>query len=88
MSDAIGLEIERRESELRPCPFCGAGETQIRDQTVWTGQRSVVTSVEIHHWCEPKSTQLRSHLRVVGKTREEAIEAWEGKKPEQESDHE
>jgi hypothetical protein len=65
-------------AELIACPFCGAGETNIRENTHWTGMRSVVLSVEVCHWCEQKgqiSTATRK-FSIVGKTREEAIANW------------
>lgn len=64
------------ESRLVPCPFCGEGETQIRENTHWTGQRSTIISVEILHWCDNPETNHRSLLRVKGKTEQEAITRW------------
>ncbi len=40
---------------LKPCPFCGAGETQIRENgRMWTGSKyGDPASVSVMHWCEP-----------------------------------
>lgn len=62
--------------ELMPCPFCGAGELHISESTHWTGMQSVVLSVTVTHWCERNGTQPQSVLQVKGRTREDAIAAW------------
>ena len=42
-------------SALKPCPFCGAGETQLRPNgRVWAGTKwGEPTSVSVYHWCPP-----------------------------------
>ncbi|MFV0673621.1 hypothetical protein [Variovorax sp. tm] len=60
-------------AELLPCPFCGAGESRIDHQNMWTGMRSQLVCVHIRHWCEKPS---RSHLCITANTEEEAVDEW------------
>jgi len=62
--------------ELKPCPFCGAGTSQIRENTYWTGMRNIVQSVSVMHWCVRPQGHQQNIITIYGKTREEAIEAW------------
>ena len=64
----------KQNDELLPCPYCGEGETVIRENTFWTGMRSEITSVEVTHWC--KKNPMQSFLILKGRTREDAIAAW------------
>lgn len=64
------------EPNLLPCPFCGGTETQIRPNTYWTGMKSLVMSVEIHHWCAREEGVRGSHIVIRAKTETEAIERW------------
>lgn len=62
---------------LRPCPFCGTRhETRIDLNTMWTGQRSSVVSVEVKHWCPPLANQPSRALIRVGRSLQDAINAW------------
>lgn len=63
---------------LTPCPFCGAGETQIRENgKVWTGMRySEPASVSVFHWCATVEGQPSRAIERVGKDRASAIAAW------------
>lgn len=61
---------------LLPCPFCGAGETQIQPTLYWTGMRNNILSVTIRHWCQPLGAVHGTLLQVKGKTEEEAIASW------------
>ena len=63
-------------SELLPCPFCGAGTTQFREQKHWTGMASVVLSVSVYHWCEPVEGQPSRVIERIGKDKESATAAW------------
>ena len=60
---------------LKPCPFCGGGETRIDEKTYWTGTRSECTHVEVKHWCK-QGTIDGAFLTVKGRTRDAAIEQW------------
>jgi hypothetical protein len=63
--------------EIKPCPFCGAGSTDIRPNNYWTGMRSVAVSVEVRHGCDtPKGQPHRDSIVIVRKTESEAIAAW------------
>lgn len=61
---------------LQPCPFCGAGETQTRDNGYWTGMRNEIVSVEIIHWCVQLSAISGSRIVMRGKTYEDAAAMW------------
>jgi len=64
------------EETLLPCPFCGAGETQIREQSMWGGRSKVVVSVSVIHWCEKEEGQPSRAIERIGRDRESAIRAW------------
>lgn len=62
--------------KLKPCPFCGAGQTLLKPETLWTGMSNKLVSVTVQHWCEKEDGNLQSFLQVKRKTQEEAIAAW------------
>lgn len=63
---------------LKPCPFCGAGETMLHvNKGTWNGQRyGEPVSVEVRHWCEPEDGQPARMVARVGRDEESAIAAW------------
>jgi hypothetical protein len=67
-------DIEAADYSLLPCPFCGSGETYVREAAHWTGKRNVVISATIMHHCEGKPMQ--NLLQVKGKTAEDAALKW------------
>lgn len=68
-------DTQKAIEDLKPCPFCNAGETVIDEKGYWTGRRTEVTHVEIRHWCN-KGTIEGAYLTIKGKTLESAIERW------------
>jgi len=70
-------------SELKPCPFCGAGKTEITDgPKIWLGTRyGDPTSVSVRHWCGPIDGQPSRMIERIGRDRESAIAAW-NRRPE------
>jgi len=64
-----------KQMELKPCPFCGAGETVSEPDSVqWLGMRYEILSWRVRHWCAyPTHSPL---LHVKGKTQEEAETRW------------
>jgi hypothetical protein len=64
--------------ELKPCPFCPAGQTLIKENgKVWTGMHhSEPSSVSVQHWCEPVEGQPSRMIERVGRDRASAIAAW------------
>ena len=64
--------------ELKPCPFCGAGKTEITDgPKIWLGMRyGDPTSVSVRHWCAPIEGQPSRMIERIGRDRESAIAAW------------
>lgn len=65
-------------SELLPCPFCGAGNTEIRENgKVWSGMGYTrPTSTSVFHQCTPITGQPSRAIERVGRDRASAIAAW------------
>ncbi len=63
---------------LLPCPFCGAGNTEIRDNgKVWSGMGyTAPTSTSVFHHCTPAAGQPSRAIERVGRDRASAIAAW------------
>ncbi len=68
--------MEECDADLLPCPFCGGGETEVQEETYWTGMRSAISSVSVRHWCPRAEGQLQNLFDVKAKTREGAIAKW------------
>lgn len=66
------------DRELLPCPFCGAGTTEIRENgRPWLGTRyGDPSSVSVRHWCEPIEGQPSRMIERVGRDRAAAVAAW------------
>lgn len=72
-----------KPSELKPCPFCGAGTTEIQEHAIWQGTKyAEPISVSVVHWCDPVEGQPSRMLQKVGRDRESAIEAWNRRTPD------
>lgn len=68
------------EPKLKPCPFCGAGETTYREQRLsptMDGRTPALISATIRHWCEPVPGVVASYMEFRGRTREDAVAVWE-----------
>lgn len=61
--------------ELLPCPFCRGTNTELRDKSMWTGMRSQLINVELHHWCEAQQGK-RGHIQLAAPTREQVAKDW------------
>ena len=63
---------------LKPCPFCGAGETVIQENgRIWTGMKySDPISVSVRHWCDDDTTGPSRMIERVGRDQLQAIERW------------
>jgi hypothetical protein len=63
---------------MEPCPFCGAGTTEIQENgRVWNGRGyGEPSSVSVRHWCDPIEGQPSRMIERVGRDRESAIAAW------------
>ncbi|NCQ51901.1 hypothetical protein GW796_08410 [archaeon] len=71
-------EYKSKLDLLNPCPFCGAGITEIvPNSRIWTGMKySEPTSVSVRHWCEETKCQPSRMIERVGKDLESAIVMW------------
>lgn len=65
-------------AELKPCPFCGAGETIIHiNKGVWNGSGyGEPVSVEVRHWCDDVKGQPSRPILRIGRDEASAIAAW------------
>ena len=66
-------------TDLKPCPFCGAGTTGIVENgRMWTGQRySEPVSVSVRHHCPPTPGQPANRMiERVGRDEASARAAW------------
>jgi len=72
------MSINAMKQALEPCPFCGAGITEIRENgKVWTGRGySEPSSVSVFHWCEKVKGQPSRAIERVGKDLDSAVKAW------------
>lgn len=63
---------------LKPCPFCGAGNTEIHQNgRTWTGMKfSDPVSVSVRHWCAEVHGQPTRMIERAGRDEESAIAAW------------
>lgn len=61
---------------LPPCPFCGAGTTQIRLDRFWTGKRHKRLSATVMHGCVREEGQPQSMIQIKGKTEADAVRLW------------
>lgn len=79
----ISPEVASREA-LKPCPFCTAGETQVIPKTMWMGgmRPSQPISTTVRHWCHRPEGQPQSHIDIVGRDTDSAIEAWNRRAPD------
>ena len=64
--------------ELKPCPFCGSGVSEVHPNgRVWTGMRwGEPSSVSVRHWCAETPGQPQRMLERVGRDEAGALAAW------------
>lgn len=83
-------DTEQDCAELLPCPFCGAGRTEVRDNgRPWLGTRwGEPVSVSVRHWCDHVDGQPSRMIERVGRDRTSAIDAWNRRAALQSQDRE
>ena len=68
--------------DLLPCPFCGAGKTEIEERPLdrmprMDGKPSPIISATVRHWCPARPGQPTGlNISMHGRDRESAIAAW------------
>lgn len=64
--------------ELKPCPFCGGGFSEVRENgKIWTGQGwGEPSSVSVLHHCELITGQPHRGIERIGRDRASAIKMW------------
>lgn len=72
------------QTELMPCPFCGAGQTYMHvNKGPWNGiGHGEPVSVEVRHWCADVPGQLSRMIAVAGRDGSSAIAAWNRRTPQ------
>lgn len=65
-------------TSLKPCPFCGAGETHIHENSHWgpINKPTEIISVEINHWCAKSPGMVRNIVKFTGRDHKSAQGAW------------
>lgn len=68
---------------LLPCPFCGGGETQLQDNTIWNGglRPDTLVSVTLRHWCVRAQGELPKYIEFREKTQDAVIAKWNTRVP-------
>ena len=71
-------------TELMPCPFCGAGESQIHvNKGTWNGRGyGEPVSVEVRHWCTDVPGQPSRMISRAGRDAASATAAWNTRTPQ------
>lgn len=63
--------------QIKPCPFCGGHEVEIRERNSTSG----VFSVSVMHWCNEGGKPALKPIERMGRTREEAVRLWNKRAP-------
>lgn len=70
------------ETKLAPCPFCGAGETRVDEQSYWTGMSSKNLSVTLRHWCGTQPDEfVKPAFTIRARDEAQAVETWNRRAP-------
>jgi len=72
-------QISQEAARLLPCPFCGAGETDVHETRLrprMDGKEPALVSVEIRHWCAGLDGLVGTGINFRGRDHESAIAAW------------
>lgn len=65
---------------LKPCPLCGAGETEVYEHrnpgVSMSGELGNIISVEVRHWCAKQSGVVNAVISIRGRDHASAFAAW------------
>ena len=61
---------------LNKCPFCGAGEFEISENTLPSMKGNLTISVVLRHWCNKGDGVLNSYFEIRAKDFFKARDAW------------
>jgi len=82
MTDQLPTNIMSEQGttkdQLKPCPFCGAGETLVEpDSKHWAGMSWNILSWQVRHWCAEPAKGVRGSMVIIrAKTEPEVIDKW------------
>lgn len=65
----------RERPILKPCPFCGGGETQFDQMKYWTGQRSIIVNSTLTHWCQSDESR-KPMISITRSNDDDCIAVW------------
>ena len=76
-------EVPQGAPKLRPCPFCGGTDVQVRENgRQWLGMKyGEPASVSILHWCPSVPGQPGRAIERVGRDHASAVAAWNQRAP-------
>jgi hypothetical protein len=65
-------------SKLKPCPFCGAGETTIdaKHMSPRADRSSELISASVRHWCVKRPGTVQAFIEMRGRDEMSAITQW------------
>tara|TARA_Y100000310_G_scaffold324866_1_gene387307 strand:+ start:3542 stop:3907 length:366 start_codon:yes stop_codon:yes gene_type:complete len=65
-------------TDLKPCPFCGGGETQFDDTQNWTGMRYQHVCTTLRHFCERPTDDefVQAVITIRGRDEEDCTRRW------------
>jgi len=69
--------------DLKPCDFCGAGETRIEEHRLPPTMKGpgAITSVTIRHFCAGPDILPKCSITVRGRDHAQAFEKWNTRTP-------
>lgn len=65
-------------TDLKPCPFCGGGETRFDDTQNWTGMRYQHVCTTIRHFCQRPADDefVQAVITLRGRNKDDCTRRW------------